>query len=134
MCNLKSKSLRYAIIFAVLIAVAIVVVLFYFRNAAFADEVPPVAAVWANSTDITFNTDFGKSEYVEFSAANSTDNVGVSSYQWDFGDATTGSGKTIIHFFSQVDNFTVTVTVADEAGNQDVATIEIEVYPTILFP
>lgn len=51
-----------------------------------------------------------------FNASASTDpnaGGGIVSYSWDFGDGTTGSGKSAAHTFSRIGNYTVTLTVQD---------------------
>ncbi len=51
-----------------------------------------------------------------FNGGSTTDpnpNSGITSYSWDFGDGTTGSGKTAPHTFLQTGNYTVTLTVQD---------------------
>ncbi|MCL4847616.1 MAG: PKD domain-containing protein [Acidobacteria bacterium] len=61
---------------------------------------------------------------VQFDASRSKDgpdaqegqNQTITSYQWDFGDGRTGSGKTVSHAFSRPGSFTVTLTVANARG------------------
>jgi PKD repeat protein len=57
------------------------------------------------------------SQTVNFDAGASSDNVGVDSYSWDFGDGTTGTGRTTTHTYANAGNYTVTLTVEDAAGN-----------------
>src|SRR2546426_12668400 len=40
----------------------------------------------------------------------------VATYQWNFGDGGTGSGKTIPHTYASGGNFTATLTVTDTSG------------------
>jgi hypothetical protein len=53
-----------------------------------------------------------------FNGSSSTDDAGIASYRWDFGDGPTGSGATTSHGYSTKSNFTVTVTltVTDVGG------------------
>jgi len=67
---------------------------------------------------------------VTFDAGGSTDNVGVVSYEWDFGDGTTGIGKTTTHTYTTAGNYTVTLTVKDAAGNYATDSITITVLAT----
>jgi hypothetical protein len=45
-----------------------------------------------------------------------TDDQGISSITWDFGDGTTGSGSSVSHTYATTDCFTVTQTVTDNDG------------------
>jgi PKD repeat protein/RNA polymerase subunit RPABC4/transcription elongation factor Spt4 len=82
------------------------------------DETPPVASA---GQDLTVNV----GATVTFSAAGSTDNVGIVSYEWDFGDGTSGTGVTISHTYEDVGTYNVTLTVTDAAGNFSTVTIVI---------
>jgi hypothetical protein len=67
-----------------------------------------------------------------FNGSSSTDDAGISSYRWDFGDGTTGSGATTTHTYSTRANLTaaVTLTVTDVGGltssKQQLVTIRIK--------
>ncbi len=54
---------------------------------------------------------------VTFDGSGSSDNVGIVSYEWDFGDGTSGTGMTPIHTYTEPGIYTVTLTVEDAAGN-----------------
>ena len=62
---------------------------------------------------------------VTFDGGGSTDNVGIVSYEWDFGDGTTGTGATTSHTYTNPGTYTVTLTVKDAAGNTDSITITV---------
>ena len=66
---------------------------------------------------------------VTFNGSGSTDNVGIASYLWDFGDGGFGSGVAPTHIYSSVGNYTVTLMVKDLAGNSaaHTATANVEV-------
>ncbi len=51
-----------------------------------------------------------------FNGANSTDDVGVVSYNWTFGDGTTGTGATVSHTYARAGTYQVTLTVTDGGG------------------
>ena len=51
---------------------------------------------------------------VIFDAGNSSGTI--ASYLWDFGDGTTGAGKSVSHSYAVAGSYTVTLTVSDEAG------------------
>lgn len=65
-----------------------------------------------------------------FSGAGSTDNVGVATYTWDFGDETSEETKekSVTHIYAKAGTYTVKLTVTDEAGNTDTATATMTVY------
>ena len=84
------------------------------------DEVPPVA----NAGNEMTVKDGSK---VNFSAAGSSDNVGIVSYVWDFGDGNTGTGETVAHTYDTVGTYNVSLTVADAAGLHNTDTIVITV-------
>ncbi|MEE9163792.1 MAG: PKD domain-containing protein [Thermoplasmata archaeon] len=56
---------------------------------------------------------------VSFDASGSSDNVAIVSYEWDFGDGTTGTGETTTHTYTDPGTYTVNLTVRDAAGNLD---------------
>jgi PKD repeat protein len=65
---------------------------------------------------------------ITFDASASNDNNDggwITSYNWDFGDGTTGSGKVVDHTFATVGAYTVTLTVTDNDGLLDIATASI---------
>jgi len=62
---------------------------------------------------------------VSFDASNSTDNVGIVSYDWNFGDETNGTGKTTTHSYSNSGTYTVTLTVKDAASNNATDTMTV---------
>jgi len=66
---------------------------------------------------------------VSLDAGNSSDNVGIVSYEWDFGDGTTGTGPTVSHTYTEPGNYTATLIVRDAAGNEDTHFTNITVLP-----
>ena len=64
---------------------------------------------------------------VSFDAGGSSDNTGIVSYEWDFGDGTAGTGITVTHTYAKSGNYTVTLTVKDAAGNSQTASISVTV-------
>jgi len=71
---------------------------------------------------------------VFFDASGSSDNIGITSYNWNFGDGTTGTGMTANHTYKSPAKYTVTLTVRDLAGNTDSDTITITVLSAEVFP
>ena len=64
---------------------------------------------------------------VVFDASSSTDNRGIASYSWDFGDGSTGSGIIVEHTYNTVGTYIVILTVTDYFGNEGYATQSIQV-------
>ncbi len=71
---------------------------------------------------------------VNFTGSNSLDDVGVTSYAWDFGDGGTSTEADPQHIFTTPGVYTVTLTVGDADGNTDTATQDIEVLGTGVGP
>ena len=54
---------------------------------------------------------------ITFDASYSTDSDGeIVSYGWDFGDESSGTGEAVVHSYSSVGDYTVTLTVTDDEG------------------
>ncbi len=60
-------------------------------------------------------------------ATSSTDNSKIVSYLFDFGDGTTSTDRKPVHTYSETGNYTITLTVIDDDGNQAACTKEITV-------
>lgn len=81
---------------------------------------PPAAA--ANG----INTQGDVPLLVFFDASASSDPDGtIASYAWDFGDGATASGASPTHVYEQVGSFTATVTVTDDDGATDLASVPV---------
>ncbi|MEM1554534.1 MAG: PQQ-binding-like beta-propeller repeat protein [Thermoproteota archaeon] len=68
-------------------------------------------------------------------ASMSTDNIGIASYEWDFGDGGSGIGVKATHVYKKAGTYTVTLTVRDQAGNIGVHSVTVtvvEAFPTLL--
>jgi len=62
-------------------------------------------------------------ETISFDASTSYDPDGtIVSYEWDFGDGATATGKTTTHAYTTAGTYTVTLTVTDNDGLTDTAT------------
>ena len=78
---------------------------------------PPVAAILsASCVDLDCNYD----------GTTSTDDNGIVSYEWDFGDGTTGNGATTNHTYATAGTYNVTLTVTDAAGLTDTANTTVD--------
>ncbi len=64
------------------------------------------------------------------SGSNPADQVNgrIVSYQWDFGDGSTGSGKKVSHTYRKAGDFTATLEITDDAGKKDSAAKEVSVF------
>lgn len=71
----------------------------------------PSASFTANSTSVLTG------ESIEFDASGSSDIDGsISSYSWNFGDSSTGSGEVVTHSYSSTGDYVVELTVTDDDG------------------
>lgn len=69
-----------------------------------------------------------ENETIYFNASESEDPDGdIVSFDWDFGDGTTGTGETVTHQYGSSGGFTVLLKVTDDDGNIDTATQTISV-------
>jgi len=64
---------------------------------------------------------------VTFDAGESRDNVGIVSYEWNFGDGATGLGKTLHHMYEKPGEYAVRLTVKDAEGNLGIAYAIVQV-------
>jgi PKD repeat protein len=71
-------------------------------------DAPPVAVLSAPDSGLTNTT-------LTFDGSGSTDDVGINTYSWDFGDGTTDSSATVQHTYTTPNTYTVTLTVSDLA-------------------
>ncbi len=69
---------------------------------------------------------------VTFDPSGSTDNVGIVSCEWNFGDGTTGTGKTS-HAYINPGIYTATLTVEDRAKNSGTQSVTVTVLSTEAF-
>ncbi|MDF1552331.1 MAG: PKD domain-containing protein, partial [Deferrisomatales bacterium] len=64
---------------------------------------------------------------VTFNGGGSADDVGIYRYEWDFGDGTTGKGKTPTHIYWAPGDYTVTLTVYDSVLQTSSDTLTVHV-------
>lgn len=62
-----------------------------------------------------------------FDGSGSSDNIGITSYNWDFDDDATGIGVTTTHTYTAAGTYIVKLTVSDVAGNEDTNRLEVTV-------
>ena len=65
-----------------------------------------------------------------FSGSGSSDNLGIASYAWDFGDGLSGAGVAASHAYVSAGGYTATLTVWDYSGNSATATVQVTVRDT----
>jgi subtilisin family serine protease len=78
---------------------------------------PPVAAFSSSCTGLACN----------FDGTGSLDDVGITSYSWDFGDNSTGSGSKPSHTYAAAGTYSVKLTVTDGGGLTNAVTKSVTV-------
>ena len=58
----------------------------------------------------------------------STDNAGIAEYFWDMGDGSTYTGAQVRHIYKTAGDFTITLRVEDNAGNENTTTSTAHIY------
>ena len=75
------------------------------------ENIPPIASFTYSPEKPLVN------ETVTFNASDSKDRDGfIANYEWDFGDEGNATGKIVMHSYSSVGDYTVTLTVTDDDG------------------
>ena len=62
---------------------------------------------------------------VAFDSSTSTDDTGIVSYTWDFGDGNTSDQESPVHTYADYGSYEVTLTVTDAEGLEDTVTITV---------
>jgi serine protease len=78
---------------------------------------PPLAAYTFSCTGLTCS----------FDGSSSTDDKGIASHNWNFGDSTSGSGATASRTYAAAGTFSVTLTVTDTVNQIDTETKSVTV-------
>jgi PKD repeat protein len=90
-----------------------------------APQQPPAAVISAPDTGVV-------NQPLTIDGSQSTANVGqITKYEWNFGDGTTATGAKVVHTYTQVGSFTISLTVTNSSGLTATAThaIQIEAQP-----
>lgn len=85
------------------------------------DTVPPQANIAEQLFGITDSE-------VAFDGSESTDNVRISKFVWDFGDGSKGYGVRTVHTYKKAGTYEAELTVYDDAGFSDSSTFTVTVY------
>jgi serine protease len=80
-------------------------------------DAPPAAAYTYSCTGLACT----------FDGSTSTDDKGISSYTWNFGDGRSGAGAVVNHTYGSSGTFTVSLTVRDTANQSDVESKSVTV-------
>lgn len=86
------------------------------------DNLPPVARFAASPNPAAL----GATVAFDGSASNDPDGA-IVSYEWDFGDGTSGSGATPTHVYTKPGDYLVRLTVTDDAGGADIVSHTVAV-------
>jgi hypothetical protein len=87
-------------------------------------KAPPTAEISADPTTVRIG------EEVSFNANSSADpDNNIVSYEWNFGDGNTASGRSVTHDYSRLGTYTARLTVTDSDGLYDTAEIQISTIP-----
>jgi len=62
---------------------------------------------------------------VTFNASKSSDNIGIISHEWDFGDGSKGTGLTTTHAYKEAGTYAISLTVKDAGGNKNTSSVSI---------
>jgi uncharacterized repeat protein (TIGR03806 family) len=91
-----------------------------------APNTAPVAEVQADVTE-------GEAPLVvSFTGDQSTDDSGIVSYSWDFGDSTSATEENTVHTYTTAGSYNVVLTVTDAQGLQDTATVLITAIDSLM--
>lgn len=71
------------------------------------------------------SADFTPHTEIEFNASKSTPADEIEEYSWEFGDGASATGKTVSHAYDAVGEYTVSLTVSNDAYHQNTSTITI---------
>ena len=86
------------------------------------DDIAPLAYITASTVTV-------EGYELVLDGIQSADNRGIARFDWDFGDATTGTGAKVKHIYSQIGTYTVSLTVTDTSGNTGSYEAEVKVLP-----
>ena len=97
------------------------------QRASFWDNELPVAKAGKNQT-----VEVGRP--VTLDASGSTDNVGITRYEWDLGDGSIGNMPFMTYTYGKIGVYRVTLKVSDGSGNSATDTVTVTVKEVALPP
>jgi len=117
------------------------------RRAAFVNQTGSYLTLWTRSDELVETSLWGGEETerprangggdhtviegssVVFDASGSSDNTGIVSYHWLFGDGATGDGLVVSHVYSRTGAYYAVLIVKDASGNMAFDAISVTVEP-----
>jgi len=91
------------------------------------DPLPAAAYSWSPKSQMDDGYIVGASEWITFDGSASTDNGTIVSYDWDFGNGETASGKVVQYRYLWAATYSVTLTVTDDCGGKTTCVDKINV-------
>jgi hypothetical protein len=91
----------------------------------FSDNIVPTASASVNQSSVNQNV------AVLFNGSGSSDNIGVTSYIWNFTDGATNNTAEPLHGFTNPGVYNVNLTVSDSAGNKAYSYVSVTVRDSV---
>ena len=84
-------------------------------DAKFTWDPPNYPPVFSVGDTVTFNASISTCNW----NSTSEEDIPIVSYEWDFGDGSTGEGETVTHSYTEQGTYDVTLTITDAEGDND---------------
>lgn len=115
-CMSAEKNIKTALtvgLFALLVSASIGILIFFNIGSQEGNKPPSASFNWSPHSP-------RPGDNISFDASQSNDPDGnIVSYEWNFGDGTTASGKTVSHSYQVAQPYDVTLIVTDDDGALD---------------
>ncbi|MBS3122337.1 Ig-like domain-containing protein [Candidatus Woesearchaeota archaeon] len=85
------------------------------------DNIAPTSVASVNQSSVDQNVN------IQFNGSNSSDNIGIVSYLWNFGDSSTNTSEVALHKFTNSGMFNVSLNTTDAAGNSGFAYVTVTI-------
>lgn len=121
------KEFKGSLFSLILLSVLLFALPFFLGGCGFLGQSPTARISTSPSAeDGTVTVQVG--DKITFDAGDSEANGGeITEYTWNFGDDSTASGETKDHSYDSAGSYTVELTVTDDNGSTDTASVEVEV-------